>query len=69
MWKQFVKDKELTGIQLLSDNSFKTSITKDYKIGGIPRFLLFDKEGKIIDTNAKRPSNTMLKKQLLQLLK
>ncbi|MGY0408265.1 MAG: TlpA family protein disulfide reductase, partial [Polaribacter sp.] len=68
-WKQFVEDKKLTGIQLFANNDFNTRIAKDYKINRIPRFLLFDKDGKIVDTNAKRPSNPELKKQLLKLLK
>jgi len=60
-WKQFIKDKELPGVQLFSDDAFNTRIAKDYKINAIPRFLLFDKEGKIVDANAKRPSNPALK--------
>ncbi|PCI34722.1 MAG: hypothetical protein COB60_05895 [Flavobacteriaceae bacterium] len=68
-WKKFIVDKELTGVQLFSDDAFNTRIAKDYKINAIPRFLLFDKEGKIVDANAKRPSDPELKKQLLNLLK
>jgi len=68
-WKQFLKDEKLTGVQLFSDDAFNTRIAKDYKINAIPRFLLFDKEGKIVDANAKRPSDPALKKQLLKLLK
>lgn len=68
-WKQFIKDESLPGVQLFSDNAFDTRIAKDYKINTIPRFLLFDKEGKIVDADAKRPSDPALKKQLLDLLK
>lgn len=67
-WKMFVKDESLVGVQLFSDNAFDTRFAKDYKINAIPRFLLFDDEGKIVDANAKRPSNPELKKQLLDLL-
>ncbi|WP_084158172.1 TlpA family protein disulfide reductase [Gaetbulibacter saemankumensis] len=68
-WKDFVKNENLTGIQLMSENAFQTRIGYDYKIKTIPRFLLFDPEGRIIDANAKRPSDPELKKQLLTLLK
>ena len=68
-WKQFVKDQKLTGVQLFSTNAFKTKLAKDYKINSIPRFILFDKEGKIIDGDAKRPSDPKLKKQLIKILK
>lgn len=67
-WKEQIIEEEMVGIQLFSDDAFNTRIAKDYKINGIPRFLLFDKEGKIIDANAKRPSNPELKKQLLNLV-
>ncbi|MFV0541180.1 MAG: TlpA family protein disulfide reductase [Aestuariibaculum sp.] len=68
-WKKYVNNQQLTGVQLISEDAFNTSIAKDYKINAIPRFLLFDTEGKIVDANAKRPSDPELKKQLLSLLK
>lgn len=68
-WKQFVKDQKLTGVQLFATNAFNTKLAKDYKIKSIPRFILFDKEGKIIDGDAKRPSDPELRKQLKKLLK
>ncbi|HMT28089.1 MAG TPA: TlpA disulfide reductase family protein, partial [Bacteroidia bacterium] len=65
-WEMMVKDKELKGIQLFAprDNDF----VKKYNIQGIPRFLIIDKEGKILDSNAKRPSDPMLKGELMELL-
>ncbi|RXP46574.1 TlpA family protein disulfide reductase [Lutibacter sp. HS1-25] len=68
-WKKFIKDQELSGIQLFSDNAFDSRIARDYKINAIPRFLLFDPEGKIIDAEAKRPSDPRLREQLEALLK
>ena len=67
-WKTFVKDNHLTGIQLIVDNAFSSEITKEYGVNSIPRFLLFDQKGKVIDIDAKRPSNPELKTQLEQLL-
>jgi len=67
-WEAFVKEKKLGGVQLITDNAFDTRIARDYKIKTIPRFLLFDTEGKIIDADAKRPSNPALKQQLKKLL-
>ncbi len=54
-WEKMVKKEKLGGIQLHNggDNSFLDF----YMITGIPRFILLDREGKIIDTNATRPSN------------
>lgn len=54
-WARIVKEKKLGGIQLhmRNDSSFKEA----YGIGGIPRFILLDKEGRVINTNMTRPSN------------
>ena len=41
-----------------------SKITKDYKINGIPRFMVFDKKGNIVSADAPRPSNPELKKML-----
>lgn len=40
----------------------KSSLYKNFKIEAIPRYLLFDKNGKIINDNAPRPSENELKK-------
>ena len=56
-WKTFVKEKELKGVQLIADDAFNSPVAKAYGINGIPRFMLFDKEGNIISTDAPRPSD------------
>ncbi len=63
-WKKMVKDKNLGGIQLHADKAFSSKFVKDYGINGIPRFILLDKEGKIVNADAPRPSNKNLKKLL-----
>jgi thiol-disulfide isomerase/thioredoxin len=60
-WKSMIKEKELGGIQLLADNTHKSDFIQDYKINGIPRFILIDPEGNIISPNAPRPSDDKLK--------
>jgi len=59
-WKAMINEKDLGGIQLLADNDWNSAFVKDYQIQGIPRFLLIDAEGNILDTNAPRPSNPEL---------
>ena len=41
----------------------------DYKIKGIPRFMVFDKKGKVVTINSPRPSSPELKSLLQKLLK
>jgi thiol-disulfide isomerase/thioredoxin len=60
VWKSFVKRNGFTTIELLSNAT--ESIQKYYKIDGIPRFLIFDREGKIITVDAPRPSSPEFKK-------
>lgn len=62
-WKKMVKEKELGGIQLFAEDE-NISFFKDYSVQGIPRFILIDRDGKIIDGNAKRPSNPKLKEEI-----
>lgn len=59
-WKEFVKRNAFTSVELLSQ--FDESLFKFYKISGIPRFLIFDREGKIITVDAPPPSNPGFKK-------
>ncbi len=56
-WERMVRKKEMKGYQLHAREAWKASIVKDYKIGGIPRFIMIDGDGKIINASAPRPSS------------
>lgn len=58
-WRNFVKNRNLSGIQLWSGQDFSFQIA--YQANSIPRFILIDPEGKIVDANAPRPSDPALK--------
>lgn len=58
-WRNMVKDKDLGGVQLWAGQDLQFSI--DYQVSGIPRFILLDPEGKIVDSNAPRPMEPRLK--------
>lgn len=68
-WVNMIDDKELTGVQLMADKDWKSSICADYSINGIPRFILIDKEGNIMDKNAPRPSSPEIKTILADIAK
>lgn len=59
-WKTMVADKELGGVQLLANNDWQSSFVQEYKIKGIPRFLLIDPNGNIVSADAPRPSDPKL---------
>lgn len=65
-WLDMMEDKGMHGVQLFADGWSK--ITKDYAINGIPRFMLFDANGKVADLNAPRPSSEEIRPLLDSLL-
>ena len=65
-WKKMIADKEMGGIQLFAGTDSK--FAEDYQIDGIPRFILIDDKGNIINPDAPRPSNPKLKEVLDGLL-
>ncbi|WP_207512623.1 TlpA family protein disulfide reductase [Longitalea luteola] len=65
-WKNFVEKEQLGGIQLYAKGW--SDFTKYYDIHGIPRFLVFDQEGKIVTVDSPRPSMPELKELLLNTL-
>ncbi|MFT5891700.1 MAG: peroxiredoxin, partial [Dokdonia sp.] len=66
-WKDFVKKKELEGVQLYADNSFDSAFIEAYGISSIPRFIIIDPEGKIVNANAKKPSTQQCEAEIAAL--
>lgn len=65
-WKTFVTDKQLGGIQLYAGNG-KTGLSefiKAFEVNSIPRFILIDPNGVVVDADAKRPSDPKLQEEL-----
>lgn len=56
-WKAMVKKKELGGVQVFADNDWNSQFIKDFGITSIPRFILLDPKGNVVDSNAPRPSD------------
>lgn len=63
-WIAYVTENNLKGVQLMADNAFNSTFIQEFNIAAIPRFILIDKEGKIIAANAYRPSNKKLREEL-----
>jgi thiol-disulfide isomerase/thioredoxin len=67
-WKDFVLENDMKGIQLWADQEHHDMFYKNLNIKSIPRFVLLDREGKIIDAQAPRPSDQSLTEVLKKLL-
>ena len=65
LWKEFVKKSGMTGIQLNFDGNKR--FLELYGVTSIPRFILLDKKGHIINMNMTRPSDPETEKTLKSL--
>lgn len=56
-WRNFLESHQSEWKQFVIPEKQQRTFLKLYGINGIPRFMVFTKEGRIIDTNAPRPSS------------
>jgi thiol-disulfide isomerase/thioredoxin len=56
-WMKFVPEHHLQGTQIIGENAWQSQLCKDYKIMGVPTFMLFDQNGNIVSVKMTRPSN------------
>ena len=67
-WRKFIATKGNETLNVNLPGGFTSQECKNYLVRGVPRIVIVDKEGKIVDAYAKRPSDPKLKKQLVELL-
>jgi thiol-disulfide isomerase/thioredoxin len=60
-WEKFLTGKNMAGHNWFAENAFQSEIARHFSIEGIPRFLLLDRERRIIDPSAERPSGNIRK--------
>ena len=65
LWKETVVNRDLKGVQLITEAGWNTEFIQNYLINGIPRFILLDAEGKIVSADAPRPSSDALIKEMI----
>lgn len=65
-WEEFVKNEQLGGIQVYMGDS-KKEFLRFFEVGIIPRFILLDKKGKIVNVNMDAPSSKRIKEVLMEL--
>jgi len=67
-WRDFVATHQLGGVQLHGNIDGPMNFRTLYGIMGIPRFMIFDKRGNIVSTDAPRPSSPEILPLLVRLL-
>lgn len=66
-WKKAVEQYDLQGTNVISPGNWNSEVCKYFGINSIPRYMIMDKNGNIVDANAKRPSDESILYQLLEL--
>ncbi len=68
-WKKHIEVEQLKGVQLIVENDWQSDLIKKYNVVKIPRAILIDPNGKIVDAFAPIPSQeAQLDKLLISLL-
>ena len=57
-WKQKIVAKEMTWKQFICIGDDTMALSENYNLRSIPRFLIINKDGKLVDDNAPRPSSS-----------
>ena len=60
VWKLAIEDLGIEGTHGLSQGGWGSKVTSKFGVSSIPRYLIIDKKGKVVDLNAPRPSDPRL---------
>ena len=67
-WKESMKKLNIDGYHFISPAKNSHSAGAYFEVSSIPRYIIIDKTGNIIESNAKRPSDETLFNELLELI-
>ena len=67
-WKKAVEQNQLEGVNLISPGNWSSEVCKYFKINSIPRYMIMNKKGEMIEFNAKRPADPTLFDDLIKLI-
>jgi thiol-disulfide isomerase/thioredoxin len=67
-WMKFVPENKLQGVQIIGEKAWESALCKKYKIMGVPTFMLFDRDGKIVTVKMTRPSDKKTREKFDSLL-
>jgi len=69
VWEEFLTSKGFTGGTHVISNGIRSEVCETYNVKGVPRYMIIDRNGVIIDSNAKRPSDPEIFNDLQNALK
>jgi thiol-disulfide isomerase/thioredoxin len=66
-WKKAIQELDIQGVNVISPGNWASEACRYFQISSIPRYMIIDKKGNIVENNAKRPADPSLKDDLLRL--
>ena len=67
-WKNMIETLNINGFHYRASPDVRMEIVEQFNLQYIPRYVLINKDGKVADANAKRPSDPMVKGDIDKLL-
>ncbi|MGY4385472.1 thiol-disulfide isomerase/thioredoxin [Pedobacter sp. UYP24] len=67
-WRKLITSKRIAGDNYLLSAEQSAALLQKYTIAGIPRYMLFDKNGDAVSEDAKRPGEPIVLKTIRELL-
>lgn len=67
-WKKAIEEDKIEGIHVISPDGGRGQFTGRYNISGVPRYMIIDREGKMFDNRAPRPSEPITVSKINQAL-
>ncbi len=67
-WKNAINTLNITGEHYHVNQNVHTQMMEKFDVRYIPRYVIIDKQGNVVDAKAKRPSNAMVADDIEKLL-
>ena len=67
-WRNMIKQFQLTGEHYRANAAVHQQLNQQFNVRSIPRYVLIDKNGKVVSANALRPSNPAVVEEINKLL-
>jgi len=68
-WENTVEAKQIFGNHYLASDAIVQELKENYGLSSIPRYMIFDKSGNVLNANAPRPSDAIVVSYLKDLVK
>lgn len=67
-WKSAIERLEISGEHLLSEGGWQSAAAEEFGLKSIPRYMIMNEKGEIVNFNAPRPSSKEILPALLELI-